>query len=164
MNRLRYPRQQLQRGRSTLEFAVIVLVAGVLMWFLISSLGNVQAQAERTLVDVTIRDMRTGLQLKITEMIVAGHVNQISNLVGQNPLQWAPQAPDGYAGEVDQLPTELKGRGWYFEKQSRRLIYVPGSAELLDGSTGKDYLAWRVEAGVGGREGGIMGVRMVAVP
>ncbi len=154
-------RRQLGSGR--LEFAVVAVVMALLAWFWIRAVTDVQIEAEKAVVGVHVRHMQTGLQFKVTELIVAGRTGEIAGLIGQNPVQWLPQPPQNYLGELEKPPAGSAPKTWYFDRRSRQLIYVPGARDLL-GEGGREHLAWHVEAGAGGREGGLMGVRIVQIP
>lgn len=140
---------------------------GVIGWFWIAALLDLQATAEKTTLDLTVRNMRTGLQLRMGELMLASRVREIPALAGQNPVQWLAQPPERYLGELDAPPQNPAPRSWYFDRRTRELVYYPGAALFgsLSGESGP--MAWKVGpiGNVGKvREGDLSGVQLLQVP
>jgi type II secretory pathway pseudopilin PulG len=55
-------RCRLEVGATKLEFVVVVVVFGLLAAILLARINAIQADAERTEVDLTVRNIRVGIQ------------------------------------------------------------------------------------------------------
>lgn len=155
---------RLQRGSGWLEFSVVTMAIAVIGWFWIGALLDLQADGEKTAVDLTVRNMRTGLQLRMAEMMLENKVKEIPALAGQNPVQWLAQPPEHYLGELDAPPHDPAPRSWYFNRATRTLMYYPGAARFDRVSGESGPLAWRIVPGSGTRDGGMAGIRLAQVP
>lgn len=158
------PLARLQHGRSWFELGVVAAVIGVIGWFWIGAVLELQAQGEKTTVDLTIRNMRTGLQLQMTDLMIQNRAKEIPSLAGQNPVQWLAQPPDHYLGEVDRTPQDPPPASWYFDRRIRALVYVPGAVLFarIYGESG--WLAWQVAPGSGMGVSGMAGIRLAPIP
>lgn len=140
---------------SKFEYLVVATIFGVLATALLQRLESVQQEAERTQVDLTIRNIRVGMQLAQGELIMHGEDHRIGELVRTNPVRFLGKQPDGYEGES--LTPQQPG-GWTYSPDLRELAYQPRSAAAFAGRT---ELRWRyvaVEAG-----GEVRGLRLTAV-
>jgi len=139
-----------------------VLIVGFVYW-LLEALNEAQEMAEKAIVEVTIRNVRVGMQLAIGEAMLHGRESQISGWVGANPLRWLGAAPDGYVGKCDPGNAGRPSPGhWCFDSERRELVYSPRSAShlrLLSGSKPK-ILRWRVVATGGPHDNGQIGLRV----
>jgi len=59
-------------GATLLEFAVAASVLGVLAFVLLDRMTYYQALAEKTTVEMTVINMRSGLRYKVAEMLMHG--------------------------------------------------------------------------------------------
>lgn len=137
-------------GSHWLNLAVVACVLSIcLAWFLVA-LETTQALAERTMVDVAARGMRTGLQLAVGEAMMRGRAEEVALWHGENPVRWLAPAPARYRGECSPMEAEQLPAGvWCFERESRQLIYAPRHARYLRLTRGDETreglrLRWRV--------------------
>ena len=110
------------RSRSILEFSVILVVIGVAAAFFLDGLYYVQEQAERTVMEATVRNMDSGVRMEAAMRSIHGQEASIGELVGENPVQWLENPPVGYSGACQQ---ELVPGGWCFDTASREIVYRP---------------------------------------
>ena len=61
-----------QSGANKFEFAIIVVIFSVLATALMARLNAIQEEAERTEVELIVRNIRVGIQLAIGERIMRG--------------------------------------------------------------------------------------------
>lgn len=146
------------RGFSLVELLVTGVVILLLFSILNVFLTHYQGEAERELVDLTLRNMRTGLRLHVMTLSMEGKREQIVRLADSNPITWLGQFPADYLGELSQSPPE-ESRGWYFSQATRELVYRPLSAGF-PGGKGQE-LHWRVEALPGQDAGARIGPEVV---
>lgn len=143
------------RGASKLEFALVVAIFGVLATALLVRVNAIEQEAERTEVDLTVRNIRVGIQLAIGERIIRGEEGRLDEVAEASPIQFLGQTPRGFVeGGQASGPGE-----WAYDPARRELSYrprLPGAfadAEILRWG----YLARR---DAGGRATGVTLVRM----
>ena len=133
-----------------MQGAVVLVVLGSLAMGLLWALSDVKERAERQVVDLTVRNMRTGMQLAMGEALMQQREREIATWVGGNPVNWLGAPPGGYRGECSaEEGRALSGGEWCFERASRELVYRPNSVDRLrDSRVEKDnqcgQLRWRV--------------------
>lgn len=96
---------------------------------LIHQLIEIEAAAEHAAVELTLRNMRTGLRWQVAERLMHGRGGDLGLLEGANPVAWLARPPHGYAGEyteTDRFPRS--GGSWYFDGARREIAYVPRHA------------------------------------
>jgi hypothetical protein len=133
-----------------LSFVVAILIIAALIATLLMALAEAQERSEKLIVEVTYRNMRTGLQLAMGQAMMRGNDHEIAEWVGSNPLRWLGREPEGYLGECDSRGTQALAEGaWCFDRERRELVYRPRHTRHLrlpGESEGKKILRWRVMA------------------
>ncbi len=128
-----------QRGASKFEFAVTVAIFGVLAAALIVRLNVIQEDAERTEVDLTVRNIRVGIQLAIGERIMRGEEYRIAEVAAASPVDFLGHRPRGFSdGSVPQGPGH-----WSYDAVNRELVYLPRLPKAFADAT---ELRWRYVA------------------
>lgn len=133
-----------------MQGAVVLVVLGSLAMGLLRALGEMKERAEKQVVDLTIRNMRTGMQLAMGEALMQQRERDIASWVGGNPVAWLGAPPGGYRGECSEGESRgLSGGEWCFERDSRELVFRPSRLDHLrsspDVKIGQcDQLRWRV--------------------
>jgi general secretion pathway protein G len=156
-------------GRNWFQSAVLFVILGLFVIGLLSALNRAKEQAERQIVDLTIRNMRTGMQLAMGEALMRQREHEMASWVGSNPVQWLATSPAGYRGECSaEESRDLSGGEWCFERSRRELVYRPRRVEHLQGGEDKSQhqcsqLSWRVARTPGNEDsGGFIGLRLEA--
>jgi general secretion pathway protein G len=134
-------RCRLEVGATKLEFVVVVVVFGLLAAILLARINAIQADAERTEVDLTVRNIRVGIQLAIGERIMRGEEHRIDEVARASPLEFLDHRPRGL---VDDPEVQQAGQ-WTYDPRQRELIYLPRSPEAFDQAR---RLRWRYTARV----------------
>lgn len=120
-----------QRGASKFEFALVVAILGVLATVLMARLNTIQIEAERTAVDLTLRNIRIGIQLAIGERIMHGQEDRIDEVAQASPVDFLGHRPrDFNAGRVP----EVAGQ-WAYDPGRRELAYLPRLPGAFSGAT-----------------------------
>lgn len=124
-------------GTSMLQFAVAVSIFGLLAAIVLVRLEIVEAEAERTAVDLVLRNVRVGLQLAVGERIIQGEEHRIADILTANPLDFLAQRPP-----VGDAPGSSPAMGaWTYDHRSRELRYYPRQARAFDDGR---KLRWRL--------------------
>ena len=150
-------RAEAQAGRGWLEFAVSAV--------LLQALLRHQELAERTAVEMTVMNMKSGLRYRIAGLIIDGRTQEIAELAGANPIAWLVRPPEGYLGETDAaepLPAQPPGT-WRFDAARRELVYKVNRGEgFASLDKGGKEIRLRVVAERGSlRQGALLGMSIV---
>ncbi len=130
-----------QRGSTTFEFALTVVIFGILAGVLLVRLNAIQQEAERTEVSLTLRNIRVGMQLAIGEHIMRGEEGRIGEVAAASPLDFLGHRPrDFNDGSVPPAPGQ-----WSYDPVRRELGYLPRQPGAFADAT---ELRWRYVARV----------------
>lgn len=119
-------------GLPTMEIAIVVALVGVFAAIFTHQLFYYWELAERTTVDLTINNMRSGLRLEMARRLMAGERRTYTALAHGNPMTLL-QTPDNYLGEQTHVdPTRIKPGHWVFSQNERALYYIPRHSRYLN--------------------------------
>jgi len=146
-----FPVRGNQCGASFVEFAVSIALIGIFVGVLLERTSYYQEYAEKTAMESTAENIRTGLRYKVADLMLANRAPEIPSLADENPMNWLGERPPNYLGELDSAPAdEVKGQ-WYFDKRNQELVYTVNNRRHFSPSTYRDfsvrYRAMRVSAG-----------------
>lgn len=126
-------------GLPLLEVALLLLFSAVFAALLARQISYYGEVAEKTAVDITVRQMRSALQLEQARQLVQDGGRTLRIAAGDNPMRLVTP-PENYQGEFAHIsPTMVRPGCWAFDRGSRALIYRPrysahlqtaGSADL----------------------------------
>ena len=121
-----------QAGFTLFELLGIILLVSVLSLVLYDRFLGYQALAEKTAMEMTVINMRSGLRLRVAELMMEGKMDEIAGLVHENPINWLAAPPPNYIGAL-QNPEQsaIPGNAWYFDTSRHELIYMPGSGNIF---------------------------------
>lgn len=126
------------RGFTLIELAVVASIVALLAAALLSRAVFYQEQAEKAAVDQTVGIIRSALHLQIAGFLVKGKNAEIATLADQNPMDWLAEKPGNYVGEYYAPKPGMVASGkWYFDLQSRNLVYLAHSHEHLKTAAGE---------------------------
>lgn len=152
-------------GFSLFELAASAIIVAILAWYLLDRVLTYQEMAEKTVVESTVMNMRSGLRYREAELMTHNQENEIAALVGENPVKWLEKAPPNYLGELSApQENEIPPGSWYFDKRERELHYlVKRDGNFVPGPSGKHELRFRVTALNGGKAAGGAGLPVQGV-
>ncbi len=139
-----------QAGLNQFEFMMVVIAIALLWMVALNRLRNLQEIAEKTTVEMTVRNIQSGLRWEMSERIVAGREASIAELAGGNPVRWLGKPPVDYLGEFSAAPADFLPGRWYFDTQRKELRYRPTLQRNLECTqcvreSGEIVLSWRIE-------------------
>jgi type II secretory pathway pseudopilin PulG len=130
------------RGFTLFELVVAIMIATALGTVFLERLRFYQEIAEKASMEATLRQIKTGLQIRLAELIIANRQGEAVQLEIEDPTRWLDTPPSNYAG----LYREKPGPGaWYFDARQKQLVYVAnvGDRLKLDGATGSKEIRFR---------------------
>jgi len=131
------------RGFTLFELAVVIAVFAALVTVLLDRLFYLQEMAEKAAMESTLRGIKTGLQIRLAEMIITNREGQAGALEEEDPVRWLEEAsPANYGGAYREPPAPGT---WYFDATASQLVYVVNTGERLeiDGQVGGKQLRFR---------------------
>jgi prepilin-type N-terminal cleavage/methylation domain-containing protein len=131
------------RGFTLFELVVCLLVFSVLVTVLLERLAYYQELAEKAAMESTARVVKTGLQIRLAQLIVANRQAEAAELETADPVQWLEIKPVNYGGAYHGAASPGT---WYFDEQARQLVYLVLTGDRLkfDGQTGHKQVRYRV--------------------
>ena len=117
------------RGFTFFELAVAIVIIGVLATVLLDRLHYYQELAEKAAMETAVRTIKTGLQVRLAELIVTNRQAEAAALENEDPIKWLDEKPANYGGTYRERPE----RGnWYFDASARQLVYVVNTGNRLE--------------------------------
>jgi hypothetical protein len=113
-----------QCGVSFLEFAVCMALVAIFVGVLLERALYYQEFAEKTAMEWTAGNIRSGLRYKVADLILANRASEIQTLADENPMNWLAERPPNYLGELDSAPADEPKGQWYFDRRNRRAMRV----------------------------------------
>ncbi len=117
-----------QRGFSLIELSVVAVVLMVLLGIFLERLTFYQEAAEHARFESELQQFKTGLQLRMAELIATNRERGVRELETDNPVRWLDKPPATYAGEY---PVRPEAGNWYFDSPARELVYVVNQSRFL---------------------------------
>ena len=126
-----------QRGHTVLEFAIAVVLIGVLITVLLSYLWQYRKEAERASLQMTVASLRTALKMRVAEGKLRDGTQNLTMLAEENPFNWLKSKPANYAGEYFSPSDRDIGAGnWSFDRSDKSVVYLLNIPEtFLDAQT-----------------------------
>lgn len=121
-----------QSGSNLLELAVAGTIIGVIATVFLSYMLRYQEVAEKTVMEATVINMRTGLYLRMADLMAQDKLRDMGAVARENPISWLAGPPPNYLGQFDNpIPENLPSGSWYYDTRQRQLVYLPARARHL---------------------------------
>lgn len=156
-----------QRGFSLLELAVVAVVWVVVFGVFLERLTFYQEAAEHARFESELQIFKTGLQLRMAELISKNREKEARQLEIENPLRWLDKPPASFSGEYPERP---QSGNWYYDSFNRELVYVINQSRFLKMQDTRQPLQLRFRVQIsyqpidapGGRVNGIAGITLAS--
>jgi prepilin-type N-terminal cleavage/methylation domain-containing protein len=120
-------------GFTLFEFTVAIVIIGVLTAVLLNRFAYYQELAEKAAMESMVRVIKTGLQMRLAELIATNRQAEAGTLEAEDPMQWLDARPANYGGTYSEPASPGK---WYFDAPRRQLVYVVNNGDRLDVGAG----------------------------
>ena len=87
------PRRPWRRGFTLVELLVVIIVASATGTVFLERLRLYQELAEKAAMESTVRLIKTGLQIRLAELIVTNRQGQAAELETEDPTRWLEARP-----------------------------------------------------------------------
>ena len=134
-------------GYSMFEFIVLVVLTSVMGVGLADRLNYYQELTEKTVMEASVRNIRSGLLMRRAELLVQENVIETAKLLKQNPITWLENPPINYVGELsaERIQTVPAG-SWYFNTSIGELVYFPNLRRHLEIENQEKTIRYQVTA------------------
>ena len=122
-----------QRGFTLLELVIAILIISVLATVLLDRFSYYQELAEKAAMESMVRGIKTGLQIRLAELIITNRQAEAGVLETEDPVRWLEKKPANYGGAYPEQPSPGT---WYFDGHQRQLVYVVTTGNRLELNTG----------------------------
>lgn len=117
-----------QRGATRFEFAVCVIVIGLLAGVLLGRLLEWRVQSEYAAARHVVGALRTALAAREAQLVTTAGRDAALGLMQENPMSWLLRQPANYLGEYYAPDPDMLRRGaWFFDRTDRTVNYVLSS-------------------------------------
>ncbi|MDH5633384.1 MAG: prepilin-type N-terminal cleavage/methylation domain-containing protein [Gammaproteobacteria bacterium] len=124
-----------QRGFSLLELVVVITVVAVLAGVFLRTVPAWQARAEEAAMETVLGNLRSALNINVAAHIAKNETGKIAHLIRVNPMTNLADKPENYVGIVTDS-SNVDSRVWYYDNQSKELVYVVANHEGFVGGEG----------------------------
>ena len=131
------------RGFTLVELAVAIAAIAIAAAVLLNRLAYYQEMAEKAAMESVVRAVKTGLQLRLAELIATHKQGQATALESEDPMRWLDTRPDNYGGVYG---AGVERGKWYFDAGRRHLVYVVNAGDRLEIGTGSEAKEIRFQA------------------
>jgi hypothetical protein len=100
----------------------------VLATLLLDRLAYYKEMAEKAAMESMVRIIKTGLQIRLAELIIGNRQAQAAALETDDPTQWLDATPANYGGAYGE---PLQRGTWYFDTPERHRVYVVNAGDRL---------------------------------
>ena len=137
---------QKQTGFTLLELAIVIMFISILASIFVNRMQRYQELAEKTVVEATVANMRSGLRYRVAELMMNGRMNEMGSLSRENPMSWLKAPPSNYLGQVAPSSQQRIPPGsWYFDQRRHELTYLlQHSRYFKPGPDGQKMIRFRV--------------------
>jgi general secretion pathway protein G len=134
------------RGFSLIELVVSLALIAVLGGVLLERTLYYQELAEKANMERIAADLRSSVNLRVGELMLANRLTELDALVSENPFDLLVQKPQNYLGVLDDpSPEQAPGGNWYFDKKSKEVVYSIDLGRYFSLEEGREKrVAWRV--------------------
>jgi len=126
---------------------VSLLVIAVLLGVFLDRALYYREHAEKSAMEQVALDLRSSVNLKVAELVLANRFADLTPLADQNPMDLLVEKPANYrgvlaAGQVQ----EVVAGNWYFDSGSKEVVYYVDSGRYFAPDEQRRMrLAWRVK-------------------
>lgn len=113
----------LSKGFTLLELVVVILLVSILALFALDRVWNLRVEAEKATVMTVVGNIRSALGMEVAKHALKNELYKIPKLNGANPIPLLSQVPGDYIGEVTDEASLTQAGIWYYNPQSKMLIY-----------------------------------------
>ncbi|MEC5386075.1 hypothetical protein VVD49_10085 [Uliginosibacterium sp. H3] len=131
-----------RNGIPLFEGFLALLIGGLVIGQISRYVSDVLEQAERSAVDATLMNIKSGMRLEAARRILA---MQVALPAGGNPVRFLAAPPAGYMAESG-LPEPVAPGTWFYRTREDTLFYVPKHHGHLriENVTKDTVLGWKI--------------------
>jgi len=135
------------RGFSLLELVVSLAIIAILLGVFLDRALYYRERAEKAAMEQVALDLRSSVNIKVAELMLANRFADLVPLAAQNPMDLLVQKPANYRGVLaaGQVQEVVPG-SWYFDNASKEVVYYVDSGRYFaPDEQSRMRVAWRVK-------------------
>jgi len=153
------------RGLTRFDLVVTISLISVLAGIFAQRFLYLQEYAEKTVMEATVMNIRSGLRYRLAELIVTERGSEIPALIDENPVRWLARPPENYAGEFAYPENAVIPPGsWYFDKSRKHLVYRLNRDSRFERSGAVSEIRYRMDGAAKSRQSGELAVQGLSSP
>ncbi|MBN1378532.1 MAG: hypothetical protein JXA04_04800 [Gammaproteobacteria bacterium] len=117
-----------QGGKRHFELLVAVIVISLVALVFYGWVERLAIKVEQARIQYTLSNLRSAIKIQELTMLVAGRSDELFEYHYGNPMEFMDAPPFEYSGEFED-GTAAESGSWFFNRQSRQLIYSVISVE-----------------------------------
>ncbi|MBI2970394.1 MAG: hypothetical protein HYY36_06590 [Gammaproteobacteria bacterium] len=127
----------MDRPLSRLQLAAAIIIIALCFGWAVNRMAVLAAVAEATAVELTIRNLKSGIMGYVSVQLLKYDYSGIAGLARANPVGVVIDPPPGYIGSVRQADPENIAPGqWYYDEDNAWLAYHVVNADYLEQGAG----------------------------
>ena len=127
-----FQRTRLNRPLSRLEISLSIILIAVFFAVIMKRLAMLDAMGESRALEMTIRNLRMGTMLYVSNELLSGRLDRIVALTRESPVGRVIDAPGGYTGALhDAHAANIKPGQWYYDLDDHTLVYYIAHGEYF---------------------------------
>lgn len=141
-----------RNGFTLLELMIVIVITSVLAIILLNRFFYYQEVAEKAAMEITVMNVRSGLRLRIAELMMQDRMDEMGRLMDENPILWLETPPSNYIELLGGKPERNAATpgNWHFDNERKELVYVLQhdaffKSETDGSSNGKKAIRFRVK-------------------
>ena len=128
-NKAPLSRSRRARGFTLIELIVVVIIIAVLAGAALQRYPVYQELAEKAAMEAALRMVKTGLQIRLAELIIGNRQAEAGVLERSDPMQWLADKPANYGGDYRR---PARRGSWYYDAARAELVYAVNNGQFLD--------------------------------
>lgn len=135
-----FEQTRLTRPLSRLELAGAVILIGIFISVFVQRVMLLTVAAEAASLNLTIRNLRTGITLFVSEQLLEGRTDHIADLVESDPFNLMQTSYDyGGAKTTAEIAAAKPGQ-WFYDRDRHELVYKVVNSDYFMNAEGTNLV------------------------
>ncbi len=110
-------------GFTLIELVIVIVVVSTLAAVALDRLLVYQELAEKAAMEFQASALKSAVRMQVAELMVNGHMREVSTLAGVNPMLLLEEFPQNYVADPPHDPNAKRGGFWFYDGQTKEIVY-----------------------------------------